>query len=174
MHIHMALTPELRVEALTVGDYSYTPKQDKEEIITRHKRFLHMLDRLRNPSNYHEETAEHSAVKVFFLGDRNTGTTLRNRFSEAVILDATASTAGAVAQSKSYDVVLIQLGAQDEAKERFAFLQMLLKSGDHPNLALLFFKPPPDSIRGFCEKQGVTIIESKNSEDVEEALKNLG
>lgn len=173
MHIHMAQTPELRVEALTVGDYSYTPKNDAEEIVTRHNRFSHMLERLRNPSEYHQESAEHSAAKVFFIGDRNTGTTLRNRFSEAINLEATASTAGAVAQASKFDVVLIHLGGQDDAKERFAFLQMLLKREDHPPLALLFLKAPPDRIRGFCEKQGVALIESTNAEEVEAELLKL-
>lgn len=173
LHIHMAPTPELRVEALTVGDFSYTPRNEAEEIVTRHTRFIHMLDRLRNPSNYHEETAEEKAINVFFIGDRNTGTTLRNRFSEEINLDATASTAGAVAEALKNDVVVIHLGGQDDAKERLAFLQMLLKREDHPPLALLFLKSPPDGLRNFCEKQGVGMIESTNSVEVEAKLKEL-
>jgi hypothetical protein len=167
----MAPTSELRAEALTVGDISYTPDNDAEEIVARHNRLLHMLDRLRNPDKYREETAEEKAVNVLFIGDRNTGTTLKSRFSEEVTLTTMASTAGGVAAAQKNDVVLIHLG--DEAKERFAFLQMLLKNENRPKLALLFMKPPPDRIKAFCDGQGVALIESKSSDEVESALKSL-
>jgi hypothetical protein len=67
----------------------------------------------------------------------------------------------------------VQLGSKEDAKERFTFLQVLLKAPDHPKLALLFLKQAPDQIRTFCEKNGVAIIESTSSEDVEQALLGL-
>jgi hypothetical protein len=173
IHIQMAPTPDLRVEALTAGDISYTPDVEAEEIVTRHKRYVQMIDRLRNPQSFLEVSAEEKALNVLFVGDRNVGTTLRNRMSEQVILNTTHTTAGQMAEAKKHGAVLVHLGGKEDAKERFTFLQMLLKAPDHPGLALLFLKPPPDQIRKFCETNGVAIIESTNSEDVEQALISL-
>ncbi len=132
IHIQMAPTPELRVEALTTGDISYTPKSAPEEILVRHQRFLSMLERLRKPDASREISQEEQALDVLFVGDRNVGNTLRNRLSENVNLKSMATTAGGMAEAKKHNVVLIHLGAKEDAKERFAFLQMLLKEKDAP------------------------------------------
>jgi len=173
IHIQMAGTPELRVEALTAGDISYTPKVPAEEIVTRHGRYIEMLDRLRDPDRFREVTSQESAMSVLFVGDRNVGTTMKGRMSEAIQMTTAASTAGQMAAAKKHDAVLVQLGAKEDAKERFTFLQVLLKDPDHPKLALLFLKQAPDQIRAFCEKSGVAIIESTSSDVVEEALQSL-
>ena len=170
IHIQMAPTPELRVEALTVGDISYTPNITAEVIAVRHTRFLHMLERLRNPDAFRRDPLDERALSVLFIGDRNLGTSLKNGMGEEVSLQTQASVAGAVTEAKKHDAVLIYLGGPEEAKERFSFLQVLLKQEDRPPLALLFLKSPPDQIRNFCEKQGVAIIESKSSEAVRDAL----
>ena len=173
IHIQMAPTPELRVEALSVGDISYTPKSPAEEIVARHARFLQMLDRLRNPDNYRREAPDESVLNVLFVGDRNVGSTLKNRLGDDIILKTTATTAGGRAEAEKSDAVLIHLGGKDDAKERFAFLQMMLKGEDHPPLALLFLKSPPQQIADFCQKQGVALIESTSSDEVREVLLGL-
>ncbi len=173
IHVQMAPTPELRVEALSVGDISYTPKSDPEEIVVRHKRFLRMLERLRNPDAFRKDPLDERAVQVLFVGDRNTGTTLRNSFGDDIEMKTQSTTAGAIAQAKNYDVILIHPGGKEDAKERLSFLQMLLKTPNHPPLALLFTKSAPPQIQGFCEKQGVAVIESKSSDEVKQTLLQL-
>ena len=133
IHIQMAGTSELRVEALTAGDVSYTPKVTAEEIVTRHGRYIEMLDRLRDPDRFREVSSEESAMSVLFVGDRNVGTTLKGRMSEAIQMTTAASTAGQMAAAKQHDAVLVQLGSKEDAKERFTFLQVLLKAPDPPN-----------------------------------------
>ena len=86
---------------------------------------------------------------------------------------AMATTAGGLGEADKNHVVLVQLGGREDAKERFAFLQMLLKKDPHPALAMLFLKTAPDQIRGFCEKQGVTLIESKGPGEVQQILLGL-
>ena len=173
VHIQMAPTSELRVEALTVGDISYTPRTTAEEIPVRHARLLKMLDRLRNPEAFFVESAEVRALNVLFVGDRNVGTNLKNGMGEDINLKTIATVAGGLTEAEKHQAVLVQLGGRDDAKERFAFLQMLLKKENHPVLALLFLKSAPDQIRSFCEKQGVTVIESKSSEEVQQILLGL-
>ncbi|MDA0745642.1 MAG: response regulator [bacterium] len=170
IHIQMAQTPELRTEALTVGDISYTPKATPDEILTRHHRFVDMLDRLRNPDTHRTLSKEDSAVNVLFVGDRNVGNTLRVKLEGSFNFKTMAGVAGGIAESRKHRIVLIHLGAKEDAKERFTFLQALLKTKNHPALALLFFKPAPDQIKDFCGKTGVAIIESANGDEVPEAL----
>lgn len=173
VHIQMAPTPELRVEALTVGDISYTPRTTAEEITTRHTRLLKMIERLRNPKAFFVESAKLRALNVLFVGDRNVGNNLKNGMGEEINLKTIATVAGGLTEAEKHHAVLIQLGGRDDAKERFSFLQMLLKKENHPALALLFLTSAPDQIRSFCEKQGVTVIESKNSEEVQQILLGL-
>ena len=170
IHIQMAPTRELRVEALQTGDIAYLPRTAPEEILIRHKRLLHMQERLRNPEAFREESAEERATNVLFVGDRNVGNTLKNRLGESINLSTMATTAGGMAEAAKNEAVLIHLGGREDAKERFVFLQMLLKSEDKPALALLFMASPPDRIRDFCEKQDVTIIESKEPEEIDYSM----
>ena len=174
IHIQMAATPELRVEALTVGDISYTPKVEPEEILARHTRFLAMLERLRNPEGYRETPTEKKALRVLFVGDRNVGNSLRTGLGEDIRVKTMATTAGGRQEASKHKLVLIQPGGKEDAKERLAFLQMLLKQKDHPDLALLFLKAAPAQIKSFCESQGVTLIESGDSDTVARALRELG
>jgi len=162
-HVQMAPTQEVREEALSVGDFSYiTSKISGEEVVARHARFLNVLSRLRNPDAVREDPLTERGLDVMFLGDRNIGNNLKNGFGDEIDLLTVASTAGAMAEAKKHDLVLIYLGGKDDAKQRLAFLQMLLKEEDKPGLALLFLKPAPDQLRAFCEKSNVTVIESKS------------
>lgn len=173
IHVQMAPTPELRIEALTVGDISYTRNTLPEEIVVRHKRLLHMLHRLRNPDNFRRDPLEHRAMRVLFIGDRNVGTELRTGGGEDIEYKAMATVAGALAEAKKNDAVLIHLGGKEDAKERFAFLQALLKSPDKPPTALYFQKETPEKMKEFCDKSGVTIIASKTSAEVKDLMLEL-
>lgn len=176
LHIQMTLTPELREEALGVGDFSYvTPKIAAEELIPRHAKFLQMLERLRDPDAQRGAGGGGGSdtIDVLFVGDRNVGTNLKSGMGDAIELSTMASTAGGMAQAKKHELVLIHLGAKEDAKERLAFLQMLIKDPDHPELALLFLKEAPDQLRSFCEKNHVAIIESKNAGEVKNAIVGL-
>ena len=73
-------------------------------------------------------------------------------------------------EAKKNDVVLIYLGGQEDAKQRLAFLQMLLKEEDKPDLALLFLKQAPEQLRAFCERGNVAIIESKSPSQIADTL----
>ncbi len=171
LHIQMAPTAELREEALSVGDFSYvTPKATAGEIGARHKRVLSMLERLRDPDSARAESSGEPALDVLFIGDRNIGNNLKNGFGEEIDLATMATTAGAMAEAKKHETVLIYLGGKDDAKQRLAFLQMLLKEEDAPELALLFLKQAPDQLRAFCDKNDVTIIESKSPREIADAL----
>ena len=68
MHIQLAPTSELRVEALTMGDASYTPTISPEEILLRHENFANLLKRLRNPDDHRELSDEDRAIDVLYLG----------------------------------------------------------------------------------------------------------
>ena len=105
-----------------------------------------------------------------FIGDRNIGNNLQNEFGDDIELVTMATTAGAMAEAKKHDLVLIYLGGKEDAKQRLAFLQMLLKEEDKPELALLFLKPAPDQLRTFCEKNGVAVIESKSPSEIADIL----
>ena len=170
VHVHIAPTSDLRVEALTIGDLSYTPSTTPEEITTRHKRLLHMMNRVRKPEDFRHDPLEHRSMSVLFVGDRNVGTTLRSNVGQGIELKTTSSVAGALVESKKHDAVLVYLGGKEDAKERFTFLQVLLKDKTTPPKALLFLKDAPAQIKVFCEKNAVTVIESKSSDDVREAL----
>ena len=175
LHIQMTMTAELREEALGVGDFAYvTPKIAVEELVTRHAKFLQMIDRLRDPDAQRAEGGgAPDTIDVLFVGDRNVGNNLKSGMGEAIELSTMASTAGGMAQAKKNELVLIHLGSKDDAKERLAFLQMLIKDPEHPELALLFLKEAPDQLRSFCEKNGVAIIESKNAGEVKNAIVDL-
>jgi hypothetical protein len=173
IHIQMARTPELRVEALTSGDISYVPKSNPEEIVARHPKFLKMLERLRKPDDFRELSTEESALDVLFVGDRNVGNALRTKMSDAINLKTQASTAGGITEAIKHDAVLIQLGGKEDAKERFTFLQVLIKAKEHPALALLFLKTAPDQFKSFCEKNGVALIETGDAEEVQKVLTGL-
>jgi hypothetical protein len=170
-HIQMTLTAEQRNQALTVGDISYTPDVGKEEIITRHIRLLHMLDRLRNPENFKHDPLEHRNMTVFFIGDRNEGNDLRNSLTEGIDVTSSYSLGGAIAESKKHDAVIIHLGGNDEAKERLAFLQMLLKDQSAPPKALYFTGKPSERLQEYCQKNGVVVIEKQNPNVRERLLK---
>ena len=174
LHIQMAPTPELKVESLGVGDFAYTPKSTSEEIVTRHGQFMNMLQRLRDPDAVRDVPAEERAMSVLFVGDRNVGNSLKNGMGEDINLTTMASTAGGVTEAKKHEAVLIHLGGGEDAKPRLAFLQLLLKDENHPDLALLFLKQAPDQLRSFCEKNGVAMIESKSATDVRDGLLDLG
>lgn len=171
-HVQMAPTAELREEALSVGDFSYvTPKVTPEELVTRHTRFMAMVDRLRDPDAVREAAPQASkALDVFFIGDRNIGNNLKNGFGEDIDLVTTASTAGAMAQAKKHDLVLVYLGGKEDAKQRLAFIQMLLKESDRPDIAILFLKSAPDQLRAFCQKNNVAVIESKSPSEIADNL----
>ena len=173
VHVHIAPTPELRIEALTIGDISYTPSTTPEEITARHIRLLHMINRVRKPDDFRHDPLEHRAMNVLFIGDRNVGTTLRGKVGEGIDIKSQPTVAGALVESKKHDAVLIYLGGKEDAKERFTFLQLLLKDKSTPPKALLFLKEAPAQIKAFCEKTGVTVIESTNSDDVREALLSM-
>lgn len=170
-HIQMAPTAELREEALSVGDFSYvTPKLESAELGERHARFMKMLGRLRDPDAVRDESPSGNALNALFIGDRNIGNNLKNGFGDEIDLDTMATTAGAMAEAKKHDLVLIYLGGKEDAKQRLAFLQMLLKEDDHPELALLFLKQAPDQLRAFCDKNGVAVIESKSPTEIADSL----
>lgn len=173
VHIQMAPTPELRVEALTVGDFSYVPNTLPEEITTRHKRLLHMLNRLRDPESFKVDPLEHRDMNLLFIGDRNVGTDLRGRLGEGFEIKTLATVAGALVESKKHDAVLVYLGGKEDAKERFTFLQLMLKDKNTPPKALYFPKEAPERIKTFCEKTGVTVIESQSSDEMRETLLGL-
>lgn len=173
VHIQMAPTPEIRIEALTVGDFSYVPNTPPEEITTRHKRLLHMVNRLRNPEDFKSDPLVDRAMSVLFIGDRNVGTDLRNRLSEGIDMKTLATVAGALVESRKHDAVLVHLGGKEDAKERFTFLQMLIKDKGTPPKALYFQKEAPDRIKGFCEQTGVTVIESQDTDEMRETLLGL-
>lgn len=170
-HIQMTMTPELREEALGVGDFSYiTPKLEVEELATRHKNFMDMLARLRDPEAQRQSGEGSDAIEVLFLGDRNVGNNLKSGIGPDIRFNTIVSTAGGMTEAKKHELVLINLGSRDDAKERLAFLQMLIKDPDHPKLALLFLKETPAQLRSFCEKNNVAIIESKNPVEVGHAI----
>ena len=173
VHIQMAPTSEMRVEALTVGDFSYIPNTSPEEIKTRHTRLLHMLNRLRNPESFKRDPLEHREMSILFIGDRNVGTDLRNRITEGIDMKTMATVAGALVESKKHDAILVHLGGKEDAKERFTFLQMLLKDKATPPKALYFSKEAPDRIKAFCEQTGVTVIESQDPEQMRQTLLDL-
>lgn len=173
VHIQMAPTSELRVEALTIGDFSYIPTTPSEEIITRHKRLLHMANRIRNPEEFKQDPLEHRNMNVLFIGDRNVGTDLRGRLSEGIEIKTMATVAGALVESKKHDAVLIFLGGKEDAKERFTFLQMLLKDKNTPPKALYFQKEAPERIKAFCENSGVKVIETQDPEEMHKTLLGL-
>ena len=108
------------------------------------------------------------------MGDRNVGNSLRTGLGEDIRVKTMATTAGGGQEAKKHSIVLIQPGGKEDAKERLAFLQMLLKQKEHPGLALLFLKSAPDQIKNFCQAQGVTLIESGDADTVQEALRGLG
>ena len=173
-HIQMAPTQEIREEALSIGDFSYiTSKVTSEEVVARHGRFLNMLDRLRDPDAVRDDPLSKQGLDVVFLGDRNIGNNLKNGFGNEIDLYTMTSTAGAMAEVKKHDIVLISLGGKEDAKQRLAFLQKLLKEADKPTLALLFLKQAPDQLRAFCEKSDVAIIESKSPRKIADALLDL-
>ncbi|MCZ6633683.1 MAG: hypothetical protein O7G87_09775 [bacterium] len=174
VHIQMAPTPELRIEALTTGDISYTRRTNADEITVRHERFLHMLDRLRNPDKYRHDPLDHRAMIVLFIGERNVGNDLRTGISaEEIDFNVTPSVAGALSEALKSDAVLIDLSSMEEAKERLTFLQLLLKNEDKPPAALLFPKEASAQLKAFGEKNGVTIIESYTIDSVRDTLKGL-
>ncbi len=135
-----------------------------------------MLERLRDPDAQRSagETAGGAdAIDVLFVGDRNVGSNLKSGIGDDVNLSTMASTAGGMAQAKKNELVLIHLGGKDDAKERLAFLQMLIKDPEHPDLALLFLKEAPDQLRVFCEKSNVAVIESKNASEIRDAIVSM-
>ena len=173
IHAHVTSLPEQMEEAMTADDLAYPPRIAQEELLTRHRRFMHMLERLRNPDAFRNDPELTRPPNVLFVGDRPLGHTLKQKFGEAINLTVQPTTAGVRSESGKYDIVLIHLGAKDDARERLQLLQLLLKSGSHPKLALLFLGPAPDQIKGFCEKSSVALIESKQASEVEERLKKL-
>ena len=175
LHIQMTLTPELREEALGVGDFSYvTPKIAADEVVPRHAKFLQMLGRLRDRDAQRAASdAGSDVIDVLFVGDRNVGNNLKSGMGDDVNLSTMASTAGGMAQAQKHELVLIHLGSKEDEKERLAFLQRLIKNPDRPELALLFLKEAPDQLRSLCEKNNVAIIESKNATEVKNAIVDL-
>jgi len=173
VHIQMAPTSELRVEALTVGDFSYVPNTPPEEIITRHKRLLHMANRIRNPKDYKRDPLVDRAMSILFIGDRNVGNDLRNGIGEGIDIKTLATVAGALVESKKHDAVMVHLGGKEDAKERFTFLQFILKDSTTPPKALYFQKDAPERMKAFCEQTGVTVIESQNHDKMREILLGL-
>lgn len=173
VHIQMAPTSELRVEALTVGDFSYVPNTPPEEIVTRHKRLLHMVHRIRNPEDFKRDPLVHRDMNILFIGDRNVGTDLRSRLTEGFDIKTMATVAGALVESKKHDAVLIYLGGKEDAKERFTFLQLLLKDKATPPKALYFQKEAPERIKAFCQNSGVKVIESQSADEIKEILQSL-
>jgi hypothetical protein len=173
VHIQMAPTAEMRAEALSVGDFSYVPNTLPEEITTRHTRLLHMINRLRNPENFKVDPLEHRSMNLLFIGDRNVGTDLRSRLDEGIEIKTLATVAGALIESKKHDAVLVFLGGKEDAKERFTFLQLMLKDKTTPPKALYFPKEAPDRIKAFCEQTGVTVIESQSPDEMRETLLGL-
>lgn len=170
VHIQMAPTNELRAEALTVGDLSYTRSTSTEEILTRHKRLLQLIHRVRNPEEYRRDPLEHRDRRILFVGDRIVGSNLKNQISEGLDIRTTSSVAGAVGEAKKSDAVVIHLGAKEDAKERFTFLQLLLKDKETPPKALYFANEAPERMKGFCTQNGVTVIEDKTADEVQEML----
>ena len=170
-HIQMAPNPELREEALSVGDFSYvTPKVESAEVGERHTRFMEMLDRMRDPDAVRDDPMDDQSLDALFIGDRNIGNNLQNEFGDDIELATMATTAGAMAEAKKHDLVLIYLGGKEDAKQRLAFLQMLLKEKDKPDLALLFLKQAPDQLRAFCQKNHVAVIESNRPSEIADSL----
>lgn len=173
VHIQMAPTPELRVEALTVGDFSYIPSTSPEEMTTRHTRLLHMMNRLRNPESFKVDPLIHRSMSLLFIGDRNVGTNLRNQLAEDIDIKTLATVAGVLVESKKHDAVMVHLGGKEDAKERFTLLQMLLKDKTTPPKALYFQKEAPERMKAFCAQTGVTVIESQDLDGMREILLGL-
>jgi hypothetical protein len=170
IHIQIAPTAEMRVEALTIGDFSYIPNTPAEEITTRHKRLLHMANRIRNPLDFKSDPLVDRDMTVLFIGDRNVGNDLRTQLTEGIDIKSMASVAGALVESKKHDAVMVFLGGKEDAKERFTFLQVMLKDKNTPPKALYFQKEAPERMKAFCQQNGVTVIESQDMAGVRNAL----
>jgi len=173
VYVHLASLQEHLTDAMSVDDLVYPPRLNREEVLVRHRRLLHLLERLRNPDAFRNDPEMTRAPNVLFVGERQLGHALRQKFGEAVSFTVQPSVAGMRTEAPKYDIVLIHLGAKEEARERLALLQLLLKMEPRPQLALLFLSPAPEQIRAFCEKQGVVIIESKQAGEVQEKLLEL-
>jgi len=172
-HILVTSTAALGSRQLDLCDECVSPDLPDQEIVARHPKFLKMLERLRKPDDFRELSTEESALDVLFVGDRNVGNALRTKMSDAINLKTQASTAGGITEAIKHDAVLIQLGGKEDAKERFTFLQVLIKAKEHPALALLFLKTAPDQFKSFCEKNGVALIETGDAEEVQKVLTGL-
>lgn len=170
VHIHIISLPEQLEDAMTVNDLVYPPRTNREEVLTRHRRLLHTLERLRNPDAFRNDPEMTRPPNVLFVGERQLGNALKQKFGEAIKFTVQPTSAGVRSEAPKNDIVLIHLGAKEEARERLALLQLLLKMEPRPQLALLFLGPAPDQIKSFCEKQGVAVIESKQSAEVQEKL----
>ena len=173
VHIHIPNIPEQMEDAMTVDDLTYSPRIAQEEILMRHKRLMHMLERLRNPDAYRKDPELTRPPNVLFVGDRQLGFTLKKKFDEAINLNVQPSTAGIRSEAEKNDIILIHLGGKDDARERLSVLQLLIKNKVKQKLALLFLGPAPDQIRSFCEKSGVSVIETKQAGEVQEKLLEL-
>lgn len=170
VHVHLTSLPEHMEDAITADDIAYPPRLNKDEVILRHKRLLFALERLRNPDAFRNDPEDTRAPNVLFVGERQLGHALKQKFGEAISFTVQPSIAGLRSDATKYDIVLIHLGAKDEARERLQALQLLIKLDPKPRLALLFLSAVPDQIKAFCEKNDVTVIESKQSGEVQETL----
>ncbi|OGG56854.1 MAG: hypothetical protein A3F84_10695 [Candidatus Handelsmanbacteria bacterium RIFCSPLOWO2_12_FULL_64_10] len=173
IHIHLASTQEHLSDAMAVDDLVYPARINRDEVLARHRRFLHMLERLRNPDAFRNDPEMTRAPNVLFVGERQLGHAMKQKFGEVINLTVQPSVAGMRTEAPKYDIILIHLGVKDEARERLALLQLLLKMEPRPQLALLFLSPASDQIRSFCEKQDVAVIESKQAGEVQERLLEL-
>jgi len=93
VHIQMAPTAEMRSEALTIGDFSYVPTTSAEEITTRHKRLLHMANRIRRPEDFVSDPLVDRNMSVLFIGDRTVGNNLKTRLADGIELKTMGSVA---------------------------------------------------------------------------------
>ena len=173
VHIHLASTQEHLTDAMTADDLVYPPRVNREEVLARHRRLLHLLERLRNPDAFRNDPETTRAPNVLFVGDRQLGHAMRQKFGEAINMTVQPSVAGMRTEAPKYDIILIHLGVKDEARERSQLLQLLLKLEPRPQIALLFLSPATDRIRSFCEKQDVAVIESKQAGEIQEKLLEL-
>jgi hypothetical protein len=170
IHIHVTSLQEQMEDALSQDDLAYPPRFNREEVMARHRRYLQMLERLRNPDAFRNDPELTRPPNVLFVGERQLGHALKQKFGAEVNLTVQPSSAGVRSEASKNDIILIHLGAKEEARERLQLLQLLLKTEPRPQLAMLFLTPAPDQMKAFCEKQGVAIIESKQSNEVQEKL----